>query len=97
MGADADQFAAMRVDAGGAVERAEVLQEFACLRQMARRRRVQKAQIGAAPGRQFQRQRRQIRVDDLGAAFGIQALVRRPQAQRVTGTESTGATGALGR
>ncbi|MBV6414633.1 MAG: hypothetical protein OMOMHJEC_02463 [Xanthomonadales bacterium] len=97
MGADAQQLATVRGDAPGLVECVQRDQQLARLGEVAGRRWIEEAQLVATPGCQLQRQWREVGVDDLGAALGVQALVRRPQAQRVARPEAAGAAGALGR
>ena len=60
------------------VDRIQPLQQVAACRQRAGRRRIDEAQRGIPPGRQFQRQRRQVQLGDLGATLWLQALRLRP-------------------
>ena len=87
------------VIAPGRIERAEIEQQGARRGQRGGGRRRQPGQGGVAraPQRQFERQRRQVGVEDLGRREGQQAALRLlgPQAIADAGFEAAGAAAAL--
>ena len=93
-------FAAERGDHALRIQRPKPLQQFARLRQHRRGRGINPGQargIRAAPQRQVERQRREIRLADLGGRECGEARMRTLAPQPVTapGRGAAGATGAL--
>ena len=82
-------------DAAFAIERAERVEQIACLRQRTGRRRIEPAQCARSPRREFKRQLRKFHLCDFGRAIGVEPPALRPEAIPVAGTESTGAASAL--
>ena len=78
-----------------AVQRAEPLQQFARGGERAGRRRIDEAQVGLAPRRQFERQPGQFDLRDLGPALRFQPLRLRPQPVGPALGDAAGAAGAL--
>ena len=78
-----------------AIECAEPAQQVARRRQRAGWRRIDEAQVGIAPRGEFQRQRGQFDLRDLGPPLRLQSLRRRPQAIRPAAGDTAGAAGAL--
>ena len=71
------------------------LQQVPARRQCARWRRIDEAQLAAAPGRQLQRQRGQLHLRDLRLALRLQPLRLRPQPIGEAFRHTAGAAGAL--
>ena len=77
------------------IQRAQALQQFLRGRHRPSRRRIQEAQLAAAPGGQLERQRGQLDLVDLGGAHRFESLRLRPQAVAGAGRDASGAARAL--
>ena len=82
MGAQREHPPAHGRDRPAGIERAEPAQQVARRGHRPRRRRIHEAQRLAAPGRQLQRQARQLDLRDLRPALRLQPLRLRPQPVR---------------
>ena len=100
MSAHGGERAAMRGDAPGRVHRAQASQEIACLRERRRGRRIEPAQapgIRRAPAGELERERCEVRMQDLGRRLCDERRLHAlgPQAVADPGTQTTGAAAPL--